>query len=81
MTFFLGDGLHEENGAGKWLNVSAYVSIIKRLVVCPRSVLLALMIHLLSADHQLAPTSSTNWFTKVCVMSYHVHVIVHVKYP
>ena len=38
-------------GAGKWLKASAYVSVISRLVVRPRSVLLALTIQLLSACH------------------------------
>ena len=68
-------------GVGKWLNASAYMSEISRLVVCTRSVLLALTIPLLSAAHQLAPTSATDWFPKGCVMCYHVYVILHVKDP
>ena len=60
---------------------SACVLVIRRLVVCPRSILLASTIHSLSAGHQLAPTSATDWFNKGCVMHYHVYVIIHVKDP
>ena len=66
-------------GPGKWLNASAYVSVIRRLVVQPSFILLALTIHLLSVDHLLCPTGATDWFTKGCVMHYHTDMIMHVK--
>ena len=59
-------------GVGNRLNASAFVSIISRLVVRPTSLLLVLTIHLLSACHELAPTSATDWFNKGCGMCYHV---------
>ena len=55
-------------GAGKWFNASANVSVIRRLVVWPSFILLALTVHLLSSGHQLTPTSATDWFTKGCVI-------------
>ena len=58
------------SGTGKWLNTGAYVSTwsrIKRLMVCASFVpftLTMLTIHLLTADHRLAPASVANWFNK-----------------
>ena len=60
---------------------SAYVSVIRKLVVRPTSILLALTIHSLSACDYLAPTSTTDWFTKGHIMCYHVYVIMRVKDP
>ena len=56
-----------------------YMSVIRRLVVHPSYIHLALAILLLFVCHQLPPTSATDWFTKGCVMCYHVYVIMLVK--
>ena len=63
------------------LNNSAYVSVIRRLVVRPSCILLALTIYSLSVCHQLAPTDAADWFTEGHVMCYHVYVIMRVKDP
>ena len=70
-------------GAGKFLNASVDVSVIRRLVVRPSFVFLALTIHLLAVGLKLALTSATDvdWLTKCHVIRYHVCVIMHVKDP
>ena len=37
------------------------------------------ILHVTNLQH--APTSATNWFSKLRVMCYYVYVIVHVKDP
>ena len=58
-------------GAEKWLNASAYVSIIRRLVVRPSFFLLALTCYL----------RVTNLLPPVPPTTFHVYVIMHVKDP
>ena len=64
------------SGMEKW---DGEVSVIRRLVVHPKSVLLVLLSHLLSLCRKPAPISATEWFTKGHVMCYNVYVIMHVK--
>ena len=45
-SYGLGKNMFQEER--KWLNTSMFMSVIRRLVVYPRSVLLALTIHYLS---------------------------------
>ena len=73
--------VYKVSGVGKWLNATAYVSVIRGLVVNPRSILYVLTIHPLSVCHFFATTKGTDWFTKGRVMYYHVYVIMHDKDP
>ena len=63
-------------GDRKWLNTSAHVlawSVIPLLHL--------MTIHLLTASHQNAPASATDWFNKGHAKYYHVYGIMHVKDP
>ena len=67
---------------GKWLNASAYMSVIRRLVGRPTSVLLCFDNPLatfvsLTCSHQFHRLVTKG--NKGRVMCYHVYVIMHVK--
>ena len=54
------------------------MSVIGRLLVPPSYLLFTKS---LSAYHEFAPARAANWFTKGCVISNLVYMIMHVKDP